>query len=128
MRLGLGCIETAVGDATGAVEGAFDLVIADVPCSGLGIIRKKPDIRYKDPAQFAALTPIQRSILENAAGAVAPGGRLLYATCTLRREENEGQVERFLNGHADFVLAVQETFWPHRRGTDGFFYAVLARR
>lgn len=127
-RLGLGCIETAVGDATGAVEGAFDLVIADVPCSGLGIIRKKPDIRYKDPAQFAALTPIQRSILENAAGAVAPGGRLLYATCTLRREENEGQVERFLNGHADFVLAVQETFWPHRRGTDGFFYAVLARR
>lgn len=127
-RLGLTCVETAEGDATRAVEGQFDLVIADVPCSGLGIIRKKPDIRYKDPEAFQALLPIQAAIARNAAQAVAPGGRLLYATCTLRREENEQQVERFLAGHADFVLTRQETLWPHRRGTDGFFYAVLARR
>lgn len=127
-RLGLSCIQTAVADATEEVEGRFDLVIADVPCSGLGIIRKKPDIRYKDPAQFAQLPPIQRAILENAAGAVAPGGRLLYATCTLRREENEDQVARFLAGRPDFALCAQETFWPHRRGADGFFYALLTRR
>lgn len=127
-RLGLDCIRTAVGDATVPVAGQFDLVIADVPCSGLGIIRKKPDIRYKDPSQFAALLPIQRAVLENAARAVASGGRLLYATCTLRRQENEDQVERFLAGNPGFVLTAQETFWPHRRGTDGFFYALLTRR
>ena len=127
-RLGLSCIQTAVADATGKVEGRFDLVIADVPCSGLGIIRKKPDIRYKDPAQFAQLPPIQRAILENVAGAVESGGRLLYATCTLRREENGDQVARFLAGRPDFALCAQETLWPHRRGTDGFFYALLTRR
>ena len=127
-RLGLTCVETAVGDATAPIEGPFDLVIADVPCSGLGIIRKKPDIRYKDPDEFQGLLPIQAAILENAAKAVAPKGRLLYATCTLRREENEQQVERFLSEHKDFSLTKQETLWPHRRGTDGFFYALLERR
>ncbi len=128
-RLGLTCVETAQADATEPLEGEFDLVIADVPCSGLGVIRKKPDIRYKDPAGFADLLPLQAAILRNAAGAVAPGGRLLYATCTLRREENQGQVERFLARRGgDFALAEQETLWPHRHGTDGFFYAVLERK
>lgn len=126
-RMGFGCIETAVGDATKPVEGQFDLVIADVPCSGLGIIRKKPDIRYKDPSGFAALLPIQAAILENAAQATAHGGRLLYATCTIRNEENRGQVERFLAEHEGFGLVKWETLWPHRRGTDGFFYALLRR-
>lgn len=128
-RLGLSAIRTQVGDATKAVDGRFDLVIADVPCSGLGIIRKKPDIRYKDPTQLAGLAPIQEKILENAAAAVKPGGRLLYATCTLRREENEGRVEAFLRRcGGDFTLAREETLWPHRTGTDGFYYAVLERR
>lgn len=128
VRLGFSCVETAVADATGPVEGQFDLVIADVPCSGLGIIRKKPDIRYKDPATFADLLPIQEKIAQNAARAVAPGGRLLYASCTLRREENEEQVERLLVKEKDFTIKTMETLWPHRRGTDGFFYAVLVRR
>lgn len=127
-RLGLTCMKTAVADATQSVEGPFDLVIADVPCSGLGIIRKKPDIRYKDPAAFAELLPIQATIAENAARAVAPGGRLLYATCTLRREENEEQVEGLLAKEKDFTVKTMETLWPHRQGTDGFFYAVLERR
>lgn len=127
-RLGLSCVETAAADATGPIPGPFDLVIADVPCSGLGVIRKKPDIRYKDPRTFRDLPPLQAAILENAAGAVAPGGRLLYATCTLRRAENQGQVEKFLAAHGDFALAGQETFWPHRQGTDGFYYALLERR
>lgn len=126
-RLGLSIVKTAVGDATKAAEGQFDLVIADVPCSGLGIIGKKPDIRYKDPAEFQALGPIQEAILENAGAAVKPGGRLLYATCTLRREENEGRVAAFLDRHGDFAPQAQETLWPHRTGTDGFYYAVLTR-
>lgn len=127
-RLGLSCVETQRADATQPVAGRYDLVIADVPCSGLGIIRKKPDIRYKDPLQFKGLLPVQASILENAAQAVAPGGRLLYATCTLRKEENRAQVDAFLVKAKDFTLKTAETLWPHRRGTDGFFYAVLERR
>lgn len=128
-RLGLSAIRTEVGDATKAVDGNYDLVIADVPCSGLGIIRKKPDIRYKDPAQLAGLAPIQEKILENAGAAVKPGGRLLYATCTLRREENEARVEEFLSRlGGQFTLRREETLWPHRTGTDGFYYAVLERR
>lgn len=126
-RLGLSCVKAMVGDATKPVEGSFDLVIADVPCSGLGIIGKKPDIRYKDPADFAALTPLQTAILENAGGVVKPGGRLLYATCTLRREENEGRVMAFLDKRREFSLQCQETLWPQEKGTDGFYYAVLTR-
>lgn len=127
-RLGLTCIEAVVANATEAAEDRFDLVIADVPCSGLGIIRKKPDIRYKDPAGFGELEAIQAAILDRAAEDVAPAGRLLYATCTLRQEENEDQVSRFLEKEKDFTLAAMETLWPHRGGTDGFFYALLERR
>ena len=127
-RLEFSSIRAAVGDATKAAEeGQFDLVIADVPCSGLGIIGKKPDIRYKDPAEFRTLNDLQEVILENAGAAVKPGGRLLYATCTLRREENEGRVAAFLGRHGEFSLQREETLWPHRTGTDGFYYAVLSR-
>lgn len=127
-RLGLRSIRAETGDATKAVSGKYDLVIADVPCSGLGIIGKKPDIRYKDPAGFEGLAPVQAAVLENAWGAVKPGGRLLYATCTLRQEENEDQVAAFLRRRGGtFSLEQQETFWPQERGTDGFYYAVLRR-
>lgn len=127
-RLGFSTIRAEVGDATKPVDGSFDLVIADVPCSGLGIIGKKPDIRYKDPAQMKGLTAVQKQILENAGTAVKPGGRLLYATCTLRREENEARVAAFLSRSSGrFTLRREETLWPHRTGTDGFYYAVLER-
>lgn len=127
-RLSLTCVHAQVGDATEPIDRQAALVIADVPCSGLGIIRKKPDIRFKDPATFGELLPLQARILENAARAVAPGGRLLYATCTLRRAENEDQVERFADKAKDFTVKTMETLWPHRTGTDGFFYAVLERQ
>ena len=127
-RLGCSTIRAEVGDATKPVDGSFDLVIADVPCSGLGIIGKKPDIRYKDPVQMQGLTAVQEQILENAGAAVKPGGRLLYATCTLRREENEARVAAFLSRSSGrFTLRREETLWPHRTGTDGFYYAVLER-
>lgn len=127
-RLGFSTIRAEVGDATKPVDGSFDLVIADVPCSGLGIIGKKPDIRYKDPVQMQGLTAVQEQILENAGAAVKPRGRLLYATCTLRREENEARVAAFLSRSSGrFTLRREETLWPHRTGTDGFYYAVLER-
>lgn len=126
-RLGLTSISTAVGDGSKPVEGEYDLVIADVPCSGLGIIGKKPDIRYKDPREFDGLAPIQQAIIENAGKAVRPGGRLLYATCTLRRAENQEQVAAFLKRNKEFSLRCQRTLWPQETGSDGFYYAVLTR-
>lgn len=133
-------LEVKVWDAREPMEGTFDLVMADVPCSGLGIIRKKPDIRYKNPEEFKELEQIQRDILENAAGLVKPGGRLLYATCTLRREENGGQVKDFLRRHGEFTVEQvtlpggvkgdeegMVTLWPQRHGTDGFFFTLLRK-
>ena len=143
-RLGLSCIRSAVQDAKARREewvGSFDLVLADVPCSGLGIIRKKPDIRYKDPAPLAGLPAVQGAILDNVSSYVRPGGVLLYSTCTLLEGENGGVVDRFLAAHPEFApepFALpgpageapegRLTLWPHLHDTDGFFIAKLRRR
>lgn len=143
-RLGLNIIRTEVLDGKACKEDfldRFDLVIADVPCSGLGIIRKKPDIRYKDPKPLEGLPKVQRAILENVSRYVRPGGVLLYATCTLLERENEAIVRVFIEKQKHFTLekfqlpapfgVCQEgmvTCWPHRHGTDGFFFAKLRRR
>lgn len=142
-RLGLTNIKAAVMDAKTfepSLEKAFDLVIADVPCSGLGIIRKKPDIRYKAPEPLKELPKVQRAILDNVSQYVRPGGTLVYATCTLLRRENEDVVNGFLAENEMFTpgsfllpgpMGTVEgmiTFWPHRHGTDGFFFAKLQRR
>lgn len=120
-------------------EDGFDLVIVDAPCSGLGVIRKKPDIRYKDPAPLEGLPKVQREILSNASRYVRPGGSLLYSTCTLLHRENEDVVKSFLDARDDFktepfalpgigrVDAGMVTLWPHRHDTDGFFIAKLRR-
>ena len=142
-RLGLP-IEATVQDATAfrpAWEAAFDAVIVDAPCSGYGIIRKKPDIRYKNIAQMKELPKLQRTILENQCRYVKPGGLLMYSTCTLVKAENEGMVEAFLNDHPEFSLEplpLREPFpknesgWlpliPGEYDTDGFFISRLRRR
>ena len=143
-RLGLKQIKPMEQDATAfnpAWEGKMDTVIADVPCSGFGIIRKKPDIRYKSIAQMAELPALQLKILENAARYVKPGGLLLYSTCTLVQAENEGVAETFLNAHPDFTpesLPIQPPFPKNESGmlalvpgeydTDGFFICRLRRK
>lgn len=122
-------------------EQAFDRVLVDAPCSGLGVIRKKPDIRYKDPAPLEDLPQVQRAILDNASRYVRPGGVLLYSTCTVLRRENEQVAQDFLSCHPDFkgedfTLADMIgpswngmlTLWPHRQGTDGFFICKLRKR
>ena len=121
-----------------ALEESFDVVIADVPCSGLGVIAKKPEIRGKTEAEISALPAIQRDILDNLAAYVKPGGVLLYSTCTVLRAENEDVVNAFLANHGKFapegfnVGSVSEPggmhcFWPNVDGTDGFFTAKLRR-
>ena len=122
-------------------ENRFDTVIADVPCSGLGIIRKKPDIRYKDPDTMNDLPALQLQILKNQARYVRPGGLLLYSTCTLVRKENEGVVTRFLKENPDFItepLPLPAVFPENTTGmlrlvpgqydTDGFFICRLRRK
>ena len=142
-RLGLDCITAQVLDGKECKEeylDGFDLVLADVPCSGLGIIRKKPDIRYKDPKPLEGLPRVQKAILDNVCRYVKPGGVLLYATCTLLERENEDVVRAFLDKYKDFTLEGFQvpgdfegardgmvTCWPHRHGTDGFFFAKLRR-
>ena len=139
-RLGITCIETACAD--GRVfrpewAGQFDVVICDVPCSGLGIIRKKPDIRYKSPDELTALPEIQRTILSNSARYVKAGGVLVYSTCTILPDENEQVTDAFLLAHPafayeDFTLpngdtAGRFTLWPQRSGTDGFYLSRMRR-
>ena len=142
MRLGLQSIRTTLADGSenhAAWVGQADLVVADVPCSGLGIIRKKPDIRYKNPKELQKLPEIQRAILDNAATYVRHGGTLVYSTCTVLPEENEEVTREFLSRHSDFALAPFElpmpigktdgslTLWPQRYGTDGFYICRMYR-
>lgn len=142
-RLSIDIIQTRVQDA-GAPEpdllGRFDLVLADAPCSGLGVIRKKPEIRYRAEAEIQNLPRAQLRILKGAARCVRPGGTLVYATCTWREAENGDVVRAFLRETPAFSLdasALQlpaasyplpRTFWPHADDTDGFFLCKMKRR
>ena len=139
--LGITCLEAGAADAREASAenpGLFDRVICDVPCSGYGVLAKKPDIRYKDFGAAAGLLPVQAAILESAAHCVKPGGVLVYSTCTLLPAENEEQIKAFLGRHGDFVPEpfvvgpLQSdgmlTLAPDTHGTDGFFIAKLCKK
>ena len=142
-RLGINILTAKLQDATQFVpqwEDTMDTVICDVPCSGYGIIRKKPDIRDKDPDSMLELPALQLQILTNQARYVKPGGVLLYSTCTLLRRENEEVVEQFLAGHGNYRLEPLPlpgnfpgnttgmlTLVPGEYDTDGFFIAKLRR-
>jgi len=143
-RLGLTNITVRQQDATVRVpewENAMDAVIADVPCSGLGIIRKKPDIRYKALEEMKDLPRLQLTILENQSAYVKKGGVLIYSTCTLLKRENEDIVHAFLEKHEEFCLEPLElpevfpentsgmlTLIPGDYDTDGFFISCLRRK
>ncbi len=142
-RLGLSIIKPMTADGKVRREewvSAFDLVLVDAPCSGLGVIRKKPDIRYKDPKPLEDLPQVQQAILENAAGYVKPGGVLMYSTCTILPRENGEIVSAFLEKHPEFVREAFElpgaagrveageiTLWPQVHQTDGFFICKLRK-
>ena len=138
-RLGIDIISTEAADARKARIEEFDAIIADVPCSGLGVIRKKPDIRFKNPDELNGLPLIQRSILDNLSKNVKCGGVLIYSTCTVLKAENEDVVNEFLAKNSGFVAekfvlpngkTVENgmyTFWPNVDGTDGFFVCRIRR-
>ena len=142
-RLGFHNITAGVQDASQCKEAwleQMDAVIADVPCSGYGIIRKKPDIRLKDPDTMRELPALQLAILKNQARYVKPGGVLLYSTCTVLKRENEDVVESFLKANTDFTIEKLElpnifpentngmlTLVPGEYDTDGFFICRMRR-
>ncbi len=126
-RMGLSCITCEAGDARDIAGGDYDAAFADVPCSGLGVIRKKPDIRYRPRSELDGLPELQGEILEAVARAVRPGGRLIYSTCTWRRAENEAVTAEFLKAHPEFNKVAERTFWPDTDGTDGFYICRMDR-
>lgn len=143
-RLGISILQTRLQDASKPVpewENVMDAVLADVPCSGLGVIRKKPDIRYKNLAQTERLPEIQLAILRQQAHYVKPGGVLLYSTCTILKRENEEVVQAFLRDEPQFFAetvhfpqnsgipdGAMTTLLPCTHGTDGFFICKLRRK
>jgi len=149
-RLGISIIDTARQDAAAEAEGEHDgehggehggadIVLADVPCSGFGVIRRKPDIRYKTEQDVSSLPQLQKSILKGLSSYVRPGGVLLYSTCTVLKRENEDIINWFLQEQDQFrpegfllpgigdVPGGMITLWPHIRGTDGFFVCKLRK-
>lgn len=148
-RLGIGCIQAVAADATQLqMEDLeqYDVVLLDAPCSGLGIMRSKPDIKLHHTLQdVMELAELQRKMLMVAAEAVKPGGTLVYSTCTLNKKENDEQVEWFLKKYQNFVLKDLEnrlpslpecdrlwkkhlTLWPQVGGHDGFYVACLEKQ
>lgn len=136
-RLGLKSIRPTINDATvyNGEMGTFDRILCDVPCSGLGVIRRKPEIRFKPERELTKYPELQKTILSTAARYLRPGGRLVYSTCTLNPAENQRVVEAFLRDRPDFALsplfpddpAPVRTFFPHKDGTDGFFAAAFIK-
>ena len=155
-RLGLTSIETICADASTINKDdkdskkSYDIVLCDVPCSGLGLLGRKPDIRDKFTYdELDELLPLQYSILEHAAKMVRPGGTLIYCTCTLNSDENQNQVETFLSEHRKFhtvpidkylpegiymdeereesVANGMITLLPHKDKCEGFFICRMER-
>ena len=111
-----------------ASVGMADIVIADLPCSGLGVMRKKTDIKYKmTPEKMASLVELQRNMLHTVCNYVKKGGILIYSTCTIHRGENEGNVSWFIKEHPEFELQSQQQIFPQEEFGDGFFIAKLKK-
>jgi ribosomal RNA small subunit methyltransferase RsmB len=148
-RLGIGIIKTELYDALNTDSssiGKFDRVLLDAPCTGLGIIRRKPDIKWaRLSSDETEITELQKKMLDTVAGYVKPGGVLVYSTCTILPEENNMMVERFLKENPEFFLDDIKPYipevlrssvmsegmlqlFPNRDGTDGFFIARMIRR
>ena len=140
-RLGISSVKCRANDAEHPIEeylGKIDKVLCDVPCSGLGVLSKKPDLRYKDLASLSELPDLQYSILSASAKYLKVGGELVYSTCTLNKAENEDVVTRFVTEHPEYSLVDFEvgkyqsckgifTIYPDLHNSDGFFISKIIR-
>ena len=129
-RLGLENIEVRCQNAVEQIDELVekaDLVLADVPCSGLGVIRRKPEIKYRDEFDFDELVEIQKNILETGSSYLKPGGRLIYSTCTINPRENELMIKKFLEMHEEFISEKEVKLSPFDNGYDGFYMNKLKK-
>jgi 16S rRNA (cytosine967-C5)-methyltransferase len=144
-RLGVKSVSAVAFDAESGLsfeDGAFDRVLVDAPCTGTGTLRRNPEIRWRlAPENIAELASVQSRIISEASRVVRRGGRLVYSTCSVEREENEGVVAEFLRSHGEFrqvkarpapahllLASGAARAWPHRNDVDGFFVAAFERR
>ena len=130
-RLGITNVETRSWDAAridSTMAKAADAVLVDAPCSGLGVVRRKPEIKYRKLTSEIKTLPIkQEAILSASSTYVKTGGTLLYSTCTINHSENEDVVDAFLRKNGDFKKVEQIQLLPSKEGTDGFFICVMKR-
>ena len=128
-RMRASCVRVEVGEAgMPRADGPFDRVLVDPPCSGLGTLQSRPDLRWRArPEAIDELVEVQARILAAGAQALAPDGSLVYSVCTISRAESEDVVEGFVRAHGDFAVERRLQLLPHRDGTDGFFIALLRR-
>ena len=132
-RAGAIIIETKLIDSQKVIlrlENNFDRVLIDSPCSGLGVLRRNPDTKWKlNPEQITTLCELQKDILSRYSGMCKPGGIMVYATCSILKCENEDQVKWFLSSPAGkkWSLVSEQRIWPHKHGFDGFYAAVLKK-
>ena len=131
LRLGITNIETRSWDATRVDSSMFqkaDKVLVDAPCSGLGVIRRKPEIKYKEhTADMELLPKKQLAILSASSSYVKPGGTLVYSTCTINPEENEHVIDAFIRKNPSFKRMERTLLLPNVNGTDGFFICVMKK-
>jgi 16S rRNA (cytosine967-C5)-methyltransferase len=130
-RLGITNIETRSWDATrvdSTMVKKADKVLVDAPCSGLGVVRRKPEIKYRELSEDIMMMPKkQADILSASSSYVKPGGTLVYSTCTINPEENEKIIDQFLKRNRDFEKVERTLLLPNVNGTDGFFICVMKR-
>lgn len=130
-RLGIDIIKAENKDTSKLMEefsGIADCVLADVPCSGIGVIHKKPDIKYnRTESDIEELVKIQKNILNAAAVYVKGGGSIVYSTCTILEEENQNRIKEFLENHKDFKKEYEETYYAHKTGGSGFYVCRLVK-
>ncbi|MEG2669812.1 MAG: methyltransferase domain-containing protein, partial [Oscillospiraceae bacterium] len=130
-RLGIDIIECLENNSENILEkyiGVADKVLADVPCSGLGVIHKKPDIKWRrKPEDIENLVAIQSRILEASSKYLKVGGEMVYSTCTILKEENQEQVEKFLENNSNFEKIEEHMILTHKNGGSGFYICKLKR-
>ena len=134
-RLGTDCLQAMAADASELLDqkpqwrGYFQRILLDAPCSGLGTLARHPDARWRvNPDSISTLVPLQARLLDAMVPLLAPGGTLVYATCTIHPAENGERIASFLGTHPAFVLRHEEQRWPDPEGGDGFYAAVIQAR
>lgn len=130
-RLGVKNVELHVGDATLLKQQysmeSFDKILLDAPCSGLGVMKRKPEIKYHDSSAMDTIIPLQAKLLDNAYYLLKKGGRMVYSTCTINKKENELMIKQFLDKYRDMKIVEEKKILPFQYDSDGFYMCKLEK-